>query len=206
MHDAAPAPPHAAAIVDAQENQTADTSSQQQQQPSSSKSTAKTNPNPKTQPSKSAKRVKHKKKKVVDCDPVTAPAASGSTSEPAKNTAAPTDPTQNQNAAKPVSNCPPQKIVVRHGGATDPSIQLAGGTPHEDSQEQATANHMLQSTEENLKKLEQRQLSASEQETVTQIRQFMEQSKSALAASDTDRARTLAWKAQTLSDDLVKPR
>jgi hypothetical protein len=40
---------------------------------------------------------------------------------------------------------------------------------------------------------------------VNQIRQFMEQSKAAVEAGDLERARTLAWKAQLLSDELVKP-
>lgn len=65
---------------------------------------------------------------------------------------------------------------------------------------------MLASTEENLKKLEGRQLSASDQATVNQIRQFVEQSKTAITSNDMERARTLAWKAQTLSDDLVNPK
>jgi hypothetical protein len=64
---------------------------------------------------------------------------------------------------------------------------------------------MLEATEANLKKLEERQLSDTEKDMVTQIRQFMEQSKTAVAAGDVERARTLAWKAQTLSDDLVTP-
>lgn len=64
---------------------------------------------------------------------------------------------------------------------------------------------MLDATEENLKKLSARQLSSTEQETITQIRQYITQSKTAVAVGDMERARTLAWKAQTLSDDLVKP-
>lgn len=65
---------------------------------------------------------------------------------------------------------------------------------------------MLDSTGENLKKLSERQLSATEQDTVAQIRQYMDQSKTAVTAGDTERARTLAWKAQTLSEDLVNPK
>jgi hypothetical protein len=49
------------------------------------------------------------------------------------------------------------------------------------------------------------QLSATQQDTVSQTRQFMEQSKTAMAAGDFERARTLAWKAQLLSEDLAKP-
>jgi hypothetical protein len=65
---------------------------------------------------------------------------------------------------------------------------------------------MLDSTEGNLKKLSARQLSITEQDAVSQIHQFVDQSKAAVATGDTERARTLAWKAQTLSQDLVNPK
>ncbi len=64
---------------------------------------------------------------------------------------------------------------------------------------------MLGATEQNLKKIAEMQLSEDQQDMVTQIRQFMEQSKTAVAAGDTERARTLAWKAQLLSEELVNP-
>jgi len=64
---------------------------------------------------------------------------------------------------------------------------------------------MLVSTESNLKKLADHQLSANQQDMVGQVRQFMQQSKSAQQSGDYERARTLAWKAQLLSEELVKP-
>ena len=64
---------------------------------------------------------------------------------------------------------------------------------------------MLGATETNLKQIAGRQLTSSQQDMVTQIKQFMEQSKAAAADGDLDRARTLAWKAQVLSQELVKP-
>jgi hypothetical protein len=64
---------------------------------------------------------------------------------------------------------------------------------------------MLGTTESNLKKIAGQQLSSDQQDMVKQIRQFMEQSKAAVADGDLDRARTLAWKAQVLSEELVKP-
>ncbi|HTW59518.1 MAG TPA: hypothetical protein VMD99_15415 [Terriglobales bacterium] len=63
----------------------------------------------------------------------------------------------------------------------------------------------MESTEENLKKIASQQLSSNQQDMVNQIRQFMAQSRTAVAAGDSDRARTLAWKAQLLSQELVKP-
>ena len=64
---------------------------------------------------------------------------------------------------------------------------------------------MLTATEENLKTMEGRQLSTAQQDSASQIRQFVKQSKSALATGDLERAQTLAWKAKLLSDDLVNP-
>ena len=64
---------------------------------------------------------------------------------------------------------------------------------------------MLQSTEGNLKKISGQSLNTTQQDTVSQIRQFIDQSKEALAGGDMERAHTLAWKAQLLSEDLVKP-
>lgn len=63
----------------------------------------------------------------------------------------------------------------------------------------------MTATEENLKKIEGRQLNPSQWEMVTQIKQFREQSKTAAAAGDLDRAHNLALKAHLLSEELVKP-
>jgi hypothetical protein len=96
-------------------------------------------------------------------------------------------------------------VIVRQGGTSEPSIQLAGGAAGQTPHERDTANQMLGTTEANLKKVAGRQLTPNEQDMVNQARQFMEQSKAAVAAGDLERARTLAWKAQLLSEELVKP-
>lgn len=96
-------------------------------------------------------------------------------------------------------------MIVRQGGTSEPSIQLAGGAAGPTSHERDTANQMLGTTEANLKKVAGRQLSPNEQDMVNQARQFMEQSKAAVTAGDMERARTLAWKAQLLSEELIKP-
>jgi hypothetical protein len=64
---------------------------------------------------------------------------------------------------------------------------------------------MLGATETNLKKIADRQLTPTQQDMVTQIHEFMDQSKTAVQSGDLDRAHTLAWKAQLLSEELVKP-
>ncbi len=94
---------------------------------------------------------------------------------------------------------------MRQGGTSDPSIQLAGGADGTTSHERDTANQMLAATEANLKKIAGQQLNSNQQDMVNQIRQFMEQSKAAVRDGDLERARTLAWKAQVLSEELVKP-
>jgi len=63
---------------------------------------------------------------------------------------------------------------------------------------------MVLKTEENLKSISGQEMTASQKDQINQIRQYMAESKSAMAQGDLDRANRLAWKAQTLSDDLVK--
>jgi hypothetical protein len=103
-------------------------------------------------------------------------------------------------------DCPPPKIVVRRGGTDEPAIQLAGGpTADQAADKRSAVNQLLEVTDENLKKTAAMQLSSAQQDTITQTRQFVEQSKTAMANGDFERARTLAWKAQLLSEDLVNP-
>jgi hypothetical protein len=159
---------------------------------------------------KTTKRPHKKKVSASDCNSAPAAAgqaASGSTSpNPASS-----DPTASGNApalgtASTPANCPPSKVIVKQGGTAEPSIQLAGGAGgKQTSQGRDTAKEMLGTTEANLKQIAGRQLSSAQQDMVTQIRQFMEQSKAAVQDGDLDRARTFAWKAQVLSQELVKP-
>ena len=95
---------------------------------------------------------------------------------------------------------------MRHGGTSEPSIQLAGGPANDQAARQRdVVNQLLATTDGNLKKIAGQQLSSNQQDTVTQVRQFIDQSKAAVAAGDLDRARTLAWKAELLSEDLTTP-
>ena len=107
---------------------------------------------------------------------------------------------------KDSGGCSPAKTVVRDGGTSEPTVQLKGsGSTGRDSHQGDTAEQLLASTEDKLKKTEGQQLSSNQQEMVTQIRQFMNQSKAAAAAGDLNRARNLALKANLLSDELAKP-
>jgi Flp pilus assembly protein TadD len=82
---------------------------------------------------------------------------------------------------------------------------LAGGDANQSAQKRDNINQLLGQTDQNLKKAEEMRLSASQQEIVTQARQYVVQSKTAMANGDFERARTLAWKAQLLSQDLANP-
>jgi hypothetical protein len=101
--------------------------------------------------------------------------------------------------------CPPPKKVVRNGGSVEPTVQLTGGTTAEQAVHQRSTEQLTAATQENLKKIAGRQLNPNQQEMVSQIKQFMAQSKTAVAAGDLGRGHDLALKAHLLSDELVNP-
>jgi hypothetical protein len=105
-------------------------------------------------------------------------------------------------AAKP---CPPKKKVVRNGGANEPEIKITPDTaPQQDAQKRST-EQLTAATEQNLKKVEGQSLNSNQQEIVSQIHRYLQQSKAAAATDDLDQAHSLAQKAQLLSEELVKP-
>jgi outer membrane biosynthesis protein TonB len=72
--------------------------------------------------------------------------------------------------------------------------------------DQNAAEQLLQSTETNLNNIGKRQLSSEEQTVVSNIKNFIMQSRQALKDNDPARARNLASKANVLSNDLIKSR
>jgi hypothetical protein len=174
---------NAAATQDQGAASPAQTPSGTSQPPSAPAKTSSGQPPPRT-----SKRRRHKRRVIAsNCTPAAATgdaATAGTSSTP--------------------TNCPPSKVIVRQGGTAEPSIQLAGGAAGP-SRQKDTANQLLGTTEANLKKIAGHPLSSNQQDMVNQIRQFMEQSKAAVGDGDLERARTLAWKAQLLSEELVKP-
>ena len=99
----------------------------------------------------------------------------------------------------------PRKIVVREGGASEPAAQIAPGmSPAEATRQRQNAERLLGSTDDKLKRLAGRRLDARQQETVGQIRNYMDVARSALKEGDVRRANTLAQKAHLLSEDLTK--
>jgi len=115
---------------------------------------------------------------------------------PAKRATAkktPTPATQAKNShvvVHPDSDAPPS------GGTISP--QPAPAAPNEPTTEQ-----LLQSTESSLNGLN-RQLSAEEQAMVTQIRDYIAQSRNATKDNDVVRAHNFAVKAHLVCDDLLK--
>jgi hypothetical protein len=177
-------------------------------QPSSPSSPAQTPSASKSAPSKT--RTSKKKPASQDCSASPAPLAPGAeASQPANQPSSDPPPTAGEaSAAKPASpkSCPPPKIIVRQGGSTEPHIQLAGGpTAAEAARKRDAVSQLLGATDQNLKKTAGWQLNSSQQDTITQTRQFVKQSEAAMAEGDLERARTLAWKAELLSEDLINP-
>lgn len=94
---------------------------------------------------------------------------------------------------------------MHNGGSNEPTIQLVGGDAADQASKERSTGQLTAATEENLKKIAGRQLNSTQEETVSQIKQFMDQSKKAVAAGDPERGHNLALKARLLSDELVKP-
>jgi hypothetical protein len=97
--------------------------------------------------------------------------------------------------------------VVRNGGTSDTKVAISPGmSDQQASQKLQKTDRLLSSTDANLKQIEPRQLSASQQDTVKQIKSYVDQAKVAASKGDVERAYTLASKANMLSADLVGPR
>jgi hypothetical protein len=105
----------------------------------------------------------------------------------------------------PAPDGAPRKVVVREGGTSEPAAQIAPDiSPAEATRQRQKAEQLLGSTDGQLKQLTGRTLNAQQQESVGQIRNYMQGARSALKEGDVLRAGTLAEKAHLLSDDLLK--
>jgi hypothetical protein len=99
----------------------------------------------------------------------------------------------------------PKKRVIRRGSTTEPTIQFSPGfTQGQAVAQRQSTTQLLAGAEANLKKISNQQLIASQQESVNQIRKYMEQAKTADASGDLQRAHNLAFKARLLSDELLR--
>ena len=113
--------------------------------------------------------------------------------------------TKHRKRTTPAPDSGPRRIVVREGGASEPAAQIVPGMPPaEAARQRQNAENLLGSTGDQLKQLAGRTLDAQQQETVGQIRNYMEGARAALKEGDVQRASTLAEKGHLLADDLVK--
>jgi outer membrane biosynthesis protein TonB len=98
-----------------------------------------------------------------------------------------------------------KRKVVRQGSTKDPVTQLEPGmTGEQAARQRQVTEQLLVQTNASLQKLSGRTLTRDQQDTVAQIRKFMEQVKAAQAAGDLQRAYKLALKARLLADALEK--
>lgn len=98
----------------------------------------------------------------------------------------------------------PSKTVVRNGSTTEPILDLTAGlSKQQASHELESTNQLLGTVDANLKKISGRDLSASQQDTVNQIKSYQEQARAAANSGDLKRAYNLAVKANLLSAELA---
>ena len=149
-------------------------------------------------PAKPAPAGRKRRKKAVHATAASQANASGASTGTSSGTTSATP-----NATSPTL---PEKIVVRNGGAKDDTVQLSpGGGRDQESHNRESTVQLLATTDVNLKKLAGRQLTSAQQVTLDQIHSYVVQANLASTAGDLFRARTLAYKARLLSDDLSKP-
>ena len=193
----------------AQQSTSTGSAAQDQTPPASTSATPaiqESSPKTPAKPHAPAKKAHKKKPANTNCIDPSSGSATGATSTPAPESSGSSAAGKAAPSSAAPQSCPPPKIIVRQGGTTEPSIQLAGGPSVDAAAEKREAiNKLLGTTDQNLKKASEQQLSSVQQDTVRQTRQFMEQSKQFMADGDLERARTLAWKAEVLSEDLVNP-
>lgn len=105
----------------------------------------------------------------------------------------------------PTAVGPPHKIVIHQGSTPEPTAQLVPEMPQEQaSYQRQETEQLLATSDTNLQQLGSRVLNQNQQETVGQIRNYISGARAALRDGDTQRAHMLAFKAQLLSDDLLK--
>jgi hypothetical protein len=100
---------------------------------------------------------------------------------------------------------PPKKVIKEDKAEPTPTPGpiSAGPTNSVGGQDQAATEQLLQTAEANLNGIK-RQLTKEEEVNRTQVKEFISQSRKAIAENDLARAHNWAVKAQLLSDELVK--
>lgn len=104
-------------------------------------------------------------------------------------------------------NNPPKKVIREEKAEPTPTPGpiSPGPTTAAGGQDQAATEQLLQTAESNLNGIK-RQLTKDEDIKRAQVKEFISQSRKAIAENDLARAHNWAVKAQLLSDELVKQR
>jgi hypothetical protein len=113
--------------------------------------------------------------------------------------------TGNGKTAEAARNIPPRTVVKTEPEPSPTPGQISPNPSQGGPHDQATTEQLLQNTESGLTTIK-RQLSQDEEAMVTQIKDFVGQSRQAIKENDLARAHNLALKAHLLCDDLIKRR
>jgi outer membrane biosynthesis protein TonB len=118
-------------------------------------------------------------------------------------TAQPPAPTAAAQTATPATTAelhpPPSPANSAAEVAIGPDITSA-----EAARDRESTTHLLDTTENELKRVDSSNLSSDQQAMLTQIRTYISQSRKAITEGDYERASNLAKKAQVLTDELMK--
>ena len=105
----------------------------------------------------------------------------------------------------PATDGGPRKVIVPQGGVDEPKAQIVTGmAPAEAERQRQAAEQFLKLADATLKRVGFGPFNALQEETVSQIRNYMEEARSALKEGDISRAHTLAEKADLLAHDLTR--
>jgi hypothetical protein len=130
-----------------------------------------------------------------------------SSAKPANCKPAPTKRKKHQHAQPTQSSeTGPSKTVVRNGSTPEPSIAISPDVSDQETLRRLNnADRLLASADANLKQIAGRQLTTSQEDTVKQIRVYMDQARTAEKNGEVQRAYVLANKANLLAADLAAP-
>jgi hypothetical protein len=105
----------------------------------------------------------------------------------------------------PSGDSSPHKVVIKKGGVPEPLTQIVTDmAPAEATKKRSESERLLDSADDDLKRLAGRTLNEQEEETVSQIDHYMTVARSALKEGDISRGHTLAMKANLLAADVAK--
>lgn len=110
-----------------------------------------------------------------------------------------------KHAAAIVTDSGPRKVVVREGGVDEPTAQIVTGmAPEEARRQRQDAEQLLKKTVSALERIDPDALDRQQQETVSQIHNYMGGAHAALKEGAIARGHTLAVKASLLAEDLAR--